>query len=611
MRGRLGGAATLLAIACVLAVGASPSGATGTKPLRLEKAPRIALASPKRPRLSSGLAREQRTRRVVAVEIEAREVDGAREVVRSVGGEIDASFGRLLEARVPAGGLGALAASTAIRFAREPLRPELDSIGGQGVAVTAASAWHAAGYAGRGVKVAVIDGGFSGLAKRQAEGELPRSLKRVDLCAPGGYDGPMAVEHGTAVAEIVHEMAPGAELHLICVDTLVGLAKAAGYARANGISVINHSVSWFNTSRGDGSGGAATPDAIVAGARAAGILWVNSAGNRGQQHWSGTFTDADGDGWNEFAPGDEGNTVTFGRYEGACIRLKWDDWPASDEDYDLHLVRVDTNAVDARGQIVASSRNAQTGSQPPIEQLCFSNPGARASYAVEIVRVSGAGSPRFDLFISPGPDFEHQVAAGSITEPASSPAALAVGAVCWLGDTFEAYSSRGPTIDGRGKPDLVAPANVSSATYGGFKSCGGSGFAGTSASSPHVAGAAALVKQANPTFGPDQLQAFLESRALDLGVPGRDDLFGVGKLLLGAAPAALPRTRMPTAVRCVVPQLRGKTVAQARLALARAHCSLGHVKRAGKGRITTQSPRAGKRVGFGARVRVTVGRVHS
>jgi subtilisin family serine protease len=610
VRGRLGRAATLLATACALAVVAAPSGAVAKKPTRLEQAPRIALASPKLPRLSSGLAREHRTRSAVAVEIEARDVERARAAVRAAGGRVGASFGRLLEARVPASGLGELGASTAIRFAREPLRPELDSIGGQGVSVTAASAWHAAGYTGRGVKVAVIDGGFGGLARRQGEGELPRSLKRVDLCSSGGYDGPMAVEHGTAVAEIVYEMAPGAELHLICADTLVGLAKAAAYARAHGISVINHSVSWFNTSRGDGSGGPATPDAIVAEARAAGILWVNSAGNRGQQHWNGTFTDADGDGWHEFAPGDEGNTVTFGRYEGACIRLKWDEWPVSAEDYDLHLVRADaaTSATDpGGGRIVASSRNAQTGSQPPTEQLCFSNPGERQSYAIELVRVSGTGSPRLDLFISPGPDFEHQVAEGSITEPASSPAAMAVGAVCWLGDTFESYSSRGPTIDGRAKPDLVAPANVSSATYGGFKACGGSGFAGTSASSPHVAGAAALVKQANPTFGPAELQGFLESRALDLGVPGRDELFGVGKLLLGEAPAALPRR--PVAVRCVVPKLRGKTVSQARRALARAYCSLGQVQGVGKGRITKQSPRAGKRVATGTRVRVTVGRV--
>jgi subtilisin family serine protease len=606
--GRLGRAALLLGGALMLALAAGPTGAAPKRPLRAEQAPRIALAWPKRPRLSSSLAREQGTRSVVAVEIDARDPDAARAAVRAAGGAVTASFGRLLEARVPASGLAALGASKAIRFAQEPARPELDSIGGEGVVATAAAGWQAAGYTGRGVKVAVIDGGFGGLGKRQSEGELPRGVKRVDYCSSGAFDGPIAVEHGTAVAEIVHEMAPGAELHLICADTLVGLARAAAYARSHGIKIVNHSVSWFNTSRGDGTGGPATPDGIVAEAGAAGILWVNSAGNRGQQHWSGTFTDLDGDGWHEFAPGDEGNTVSFGKYEGGCIRLKWDDWPSSDQDYDLHLVRLDATAVEGRGAIVASSRNAQTGSQPPTEQLCFSNPGPRYPYAIEIVRVSGTGSPRLDLFISPGPDFEHQVAEGSITEPASSPAVLAVGAVCWLGDTFEGYSSRGPTIDGRSKPDLVAPANVSSATYGGFKSCSGSGFAGTSAAAPHVAGAAALAKQANPSFDAAALRAFLESRALDLGVPGRDELFGIGKLTLGAAPAALPRKAR--FVTCVVPNLRGKTIAQARRALVKAHCSLGRVRAAAKGRrVVSQSPRAGRRLAAGSRIRVTVGRI--
>ena len=606
MGGRLGRVALLLGGAFVVALAAGPLDAAPRKPLRAEQAPRIAPAWPKRPRLASSLAREHGTRSV-RVEIDARDPGAAAAAVRAAGGYVEASSGRLLEVRMPASGLGALGVSEAVRFAREPLRPELDSIRGQGVAVTAAAGWHAAGYTGRGVKVAVIDGGFGGLTKRQAEGELPRSVKRADFCSSGAFDGPIAVEHGTAVAEIVHEMAPGAELHLICADTLVGLARAAAYARAQRISIVNHSVSWFNTSRGDGSGGPTTPDAIVAQARAAGILWVNSAGNRGQQHWSGPFTDVDGDGWHEFAPGDEGNTVSFGKYEGGCVRLKWDDWPTSDQDYDLHLVRVDTSAADTRGAVVASSRNAQTGTQPPTEQLCFSNPGPKLSYAVEIVRVSGTGSPRLDLFISPGPDFEHQVPEGSITEPASSPAALAVGAVCWLDDTFEAYSSRGPTIDGRSKPDLVAPASVSSATYGDFKTCSVSGFAGTSASAPHVAGAAALVKEANPGFGADELRAFLESRALDLGVPGPDELFGVGKLMLGAAPTALPR--QARVVTCIVPSLRGKTVAQARRALRKANCSLGTVRRASAGarRVVSQAPRAGRHLAPGARIRVTVG----
>jgi subtilisin family serine protease len=601
---RLGRAALLLGGVLTLALAAGPLGAAPTKPLRVEQAPRIHLAWPKRPRLSSGLAREHGTRSV-AVEIDARDPVAARAAVRAAGGVVETSYGRLLEARVPADGVPSLGGSAAVGFAREPARPVLDSIGGQGVGVTAAAAWQVAGYTGRGVKVAIVDGGFGGLAQRQAEGELPRSVKRADFCAAGAFDGPVAAQHGTAVAEIVHEMAPGAELHLICADTLVGLARAGAYARAHHVAVVNHSVSWFNTSRGDGSGGPTTPDAIVAEASAAGILWVNSAGNRGRQHWSGSFIDADGDGWHEFAPGDEGNTVSFGKYEGACIRLKWDDWPVSDEDFDLHLVRVDASAVDGRSAIVASSHNAQTGTQPPTEQLCFSNPGPRYAYAVEIVRVRGTGSPRLDLFISPGPDFEHQVAEGSITEPASSPAALAVGAVCWLGDAFEPYSSRGPTIDERVKPDLAAPADVSSATYGGFSACAGSGFAGTSAAAPHVAGAAALIKEANPGFDAAQIRAFLASRAVDLGVPGPDELFGVGKLMLGTAPAVLPRTAR--VVSCVVPNLRGQTVSQARRTLAGAHCALGRVKRAGPGRISTQSPRAGKRVAAGSRVRVTLG----
>jgi hypothetical protein len=46
-------------------------------------------------------------------------------------------------------------------------------------------------------------------------------------------------------------------------------------------------------SRGDGSGGAGRPDAIVADARAQGVLWVNAAGNYAQEHWSGTFFDPD------------------------------------------------------------------------------------------------------------------------------------------------------------------------------------------------------------------------------------------------------------------------------------------------------------------------------
>jgi hypothetical protein len=72
-------------------------------------------------------------------------------------------------------------------------------------------------------------------------------------------------------------------------------------------------------------------------------------------------------------------------------------------------------------------------------------------------------------------------------------------------------------------------ANVSTQSYGpGI-------FNGTSAATPHVAGAAALVLGANPTFTPDQLQSFLIERAVDMGDAGLDTQYGHGRLYLGDA----------------------------------------------------------------------------
>jgi subtilisin family serine protease len=45
---------------------------------------------------------------------------------------------------------------------------------------------------------------------------------------------------------------------------------------------------------------------------------------------------------------------------------------------------------------------------------------------------------------------------------------------------------------------------------------------------PHVAGAAALVKQRFPTFTPAQIKAKLRATASDLGAPGNDPFYGAG-----------------------------------------------------------------------------------
>jgi hypothetical protein len=128
-------------------------------------------------------------------------------------------------------------------------------------------------------------------------------------------------------------------------------------------------------------------------------------------------------------------------------------------------------------------------------------------------------------------------AVGSIGIPATSPAALSVGAVNVLTDKLEDYSSRGPTDDNRPKPELSSYDNVSSASTG-------HNFTGTSAACPHVSGLAALFKSQNQSADARALRAKLMSslRRPDSDEPG----FGSGVTDV-SVPAGAPKAdELPT-----------------------------------------------------------------
>jgi hypothetical protein len=441
------------------------------------------------------------------------------------GGIVETSYGDLVQVLAPVGSLEALSNSDGVRFVRQPTR-YFPAVTGEGVGIVDADDWHAAGVTGSGVKVAVLDLGFQGYASLLGS-ELPPSVTVRSFRADGDITGG-GEPHGTAVGEIVHEMAPGAELYLVNFQTDPELANAVSWIVSQGVKVINASWGCSICGPGDGTG---FDNDLVTNSIASGTQWAIAAGNEADAHWTGLWSDPDADGWLNFSGTDESNAVALYAGEAMWIEMKWtDSWPAGCRDYDLLI-------YDSSNNLVAYSWNVQDCfSAPPVEGGLFVAPYDDI-FHVTIPRYSATGTPRFHLYWTmyplylPWPTLQYVVASRSLSIPADNPNAMSVGAVPWSSpSTIEPFSSQGPTEDGRIKPDLVAPDYVSGATYGP------SGFPGTSAASPHVAGAAALVKEEYPGYSPAQIKIFLEDRAVDLGAAGKDNVYGSGRLDLGDPP---------------------------------------------------------------------------
>ncbi len=396
------------------------------------------------------------------------------------------------------------------------------SILGQGVNVTFAGNWQAQGITGQGVKVGVLDLGFGGYQDLLGS-ELPDNVT-VEVF---GDDINFATEvHGTACAEIIHEMAPDAEMYLAYYDgSDLAMGLAVTWLMEQGVDIISNSTGSNGLTPMDGSGFAAE---MVDEAHNAGIFWVNAAGNEATSHYRGVFNDTDGDTLHEFFP--DTPVIPFIPYGPGFqtqIILSWNDWQNVNQDYELIL-------LDAEGELLAKSEDPQEGAEGniPAEGFLYEfEDNEIYLLAIQNFDNLARGDATLDLFIQAGefhPDY--LVAEASLSSPSDARGAFAVGAVHWSDDVLESYSSNGPTADGRIKPDLSAPSVVDSASYAP------EAFNGTSAAAPHVAGAAALALQAFPDFSPDDVGAFLQERAIDLGPSGPDNAFGVGRLNLGAAP---------------------------------------------------------------------------
>ncbi len=404
----------------------------------------------------------------------------------------------------------------------------------EGAAVMNVDAWHAEGLTGAGVRVGIIDVQFGGWSDLVGV-ELPPA-GRTTYQAFGGASLVDDEVHGTGCAEIVHDIAPDAELFLAHIRSTTDLYAAMDWLAGLGVDVVTMSLGWFGVGPGDGTGQMANEvNAFIAASDA---LFFTSAGNERRSHWQGVSIDENSDDWVEFATGVDLNTLSTTMSEGdrVSVNIVWNDWSSPTSDYSLHLYNLDG---DEPVEVAVSDRpQTGLGSQTPYETISYTAPdGGR--FGVKINRAGVAGTHDVELF-SLDSDLNTRVAEGSLTLPGDTHNVVAVAAVSYSSPYgYRSFSSAGP-VNGPGggfsggevKPDISAYDGVSTVSYGTRS------FFGTSAASPHAAGAAAVVRQAEPGFDFAETRAFLEVRAFDLGSTGKDNDYGWGRVFLGQSPGS-------------------------------------------------------------------------
>jgi len=475
--------------------------------------------------------------------------------LQQLGAKVSASYEQYLTARVSLpqlvqniqqgnnfwDELNALTAVRDLKILIEPPNTQVTTSNPQGLAGLGVSPWQQLGYKGKGVKVGVIDSGFSGYQSFVGTALPASNQLTFNSFLYGGGEG--KERHGVAVSEIVHSLAPDASLYLAPIEDEVSFAQAVDWLLANKVQIIQISLAWGGLWPSDGN---SLLSKKLEEARNRGALPIVAVGNYAKSHYRGTFQ-PDINGYQQF--GTSLNLRFTPNADSAWVSLRWE------ENWDAPITNLDLYILDENRQPLASSRNIQgEGSQKhPVELAPFRAKAGQTAY----IQVRSANPQktisglRFDLFAY-NANFEENTPSESVATPGDARGAIAVGAVDDQETTLQDYSSRGPTIDGRTKPDLVAPGNASLQSWPL-----GQTFSGTSAAAPQVSGLAAIIWGVAPSFNADQVEKYLRRNVLLLGKaeldkpdPGSgyggaklgpiEDIRGGPAEMLGAIPSGSP-----------------------------------------------------------------------
>jgi subtilisin family serine protease len=445
---------------------------------------------------------------------------------------------RLIQGWVPSRALDDVAALDAVKEVKPPaygMREGAGAVNTPGDAILGAAAARSAfGVSGVGVKVGVISDGVDHLADSVMSNDLPGG---VQVLAPGSGD------EGTAMLEIVHDLAPGAALAFYGPSTSVDMANGINALAAAGARVVVDDLSFFFEPKFEDGLIAETVRSFATGGR----VYVSAAGNQAQAHYRAVyspvagqnFPDSDYPAVHNYFPGntDIGNTLAVPPFCSLTVILQWNNrFGAASDDFDLFIARSSDFAI------LAASGEFQTGTQDPLEATSFTNTTASPVIVFiavsEFHLVSPPASLILDYFTlldcSSNPGLQYVTPSDSLSGNHALVEALPIAAVNAATPTLaEAYSSQGPgTIsfpfpEARAVPVLTSVDCVPTQT--GVLGFFALPFCGTSAAAPHVAGLAALLIERAPTLSTEQLRGVLTATAVDLGPPGFDFTYGFGR----------------------------------------------------------------------------------
>jgi len=318
---------------------------------------------------------------------------------------------------------------------------------GRHLAALGVDRWHAAGYRGRGVKIAILDSGFRGY-RNFLGSALPDQVTVHSFRYDGNLEAKNS-QHGVLCAEVLHELAPEAELLLANwePDAPERFLDAVRWAREQGAHIISCSVIMPSWSDAEG-GGPVHPNlahVLGSGDQAQDVLFFASAGNIARRHWTGPYRD--GAGWHEWQPGITDNRLTSWGRERISVEVCW----STGDGYALQVIdRFDGKTV------ARSSDLAKPGRRCAVARFI---PAPGGSYSIHVGRTQAGGSGAFHL-VTLGGELEYSTPWGSVPFPGDGAEVLTVGAVDVAGQR-QPYSSCGADPR-RPKPDLVAPVPFAS-----------------------------------------------------------------------------------------------------------------------------------------------------